>query len=275
MIVAVIAARPASSGRCPRGAAGRSRPTRPPRPSARGAGLGDRRARRSRSTLAIRNVVVSVCAGSSSPASSKPKPREGSTGRRRRWHRRRRARRRARGRPSSRPAPPRRGRRGPSRPGANACSRSRAPASRHQPLPDHLEVLGMIGHPGPRAVRVRPLDDRPEGAQRGDDVVADAADHLARRASPACRSRRTCRGRPCSCRPGTAASRRAGPTRPPRAAAIAALEPAEPAPTTHISTSADAAGASVRLHGSASCASRRARPDASSLTDQPPSILST
>ena len=58
--------------------------------------------------------------------------------------------------------------------------RSGARRSGDETLPDHLQVLGQVGHAGPGAVRVRPLDDGAELAQRGDDVVADAADDLAR-----------------------------------------------------------------------------------------------
>ncbi len=61
-----------------------------------------------------------------------------------------------------------------------ACSRIRAPASLDEPLPDDLEVLGEVGDAGPGAVGVRPLDDRAERAQPGDDLVGDPADDLAR-----------------------------------------------------------------------------------------------
>ncbi len=48
-----------------------------------------------------------------------------------------------------------------------------------QAFPDDLEVLGEVGHAGPRAVGVRSLQDRAELPKRGHDVVTDAADDLA------------------------------------------------------------------------------------------------
>ena len=53
-----------------------------------------------------------------------------------------------------------------------------------EPLPDDLEVLGVVGDARARAVRVRSLDDRAEGPQAGDDVVGDAADDLRRARCP-------------------------------------------------------------------------------------------
>jgi len=47
-----------------------------------------------------------------------------------------------------------------------------------QLLPDHLEVLGVVGDPGAGAVRVGALHDGAQQAQADDDVVGDAADHL-------------------------------------------------------------------------------------------------
>ena len=81
-----------------------------------------------------------------------------------------------------RAAPPR-GRRARWRACRKACSRTRTPASRGQPLPDDLEVLGVVGDAGPGAVGVGPLDDRPQLAQAGHHVVGDAPGDLERPAA--------------------------------------------------------------------------------------------
>ena len=132
------------------------------------------------STFAIRNVVVSVWAGSSSPAVSKPKPayahRSASPDASMKVLARTRAR-------PARVATIRSVTR-PSRTSAawtSAWRRGRAPALGDEALPDDLEVLGEVGHAGARAVRVRPLDDGAEFAQGRHDVVADPADDLAGR----------------------------------------------------------------------------------------------
>ena len=118
-------------------------------------GLRDRPRRRSRSTLTIRNVVVSVCAGSISPARSKPNPanahRSASPDASMKTRRADPAE-AGPGRDDDRvdPAVADLRRPGASR-GAGSARRPRSTRS----LPDDLQVLGEVGDAGPGAVRVR------------------------------------------------------------------------------------------------------------------------
>ena len=153
-----------------------------------------------------------------------------------------------------------------------AWSRIRTPASVDQALPDDLEVLGEIGHPGAGAVRVGPLDDRARGRAGRPRRRRRCRRRPCAPASPACRSRRTCRGPRCSSRPGTAASRRAGPRRPPRAAAIAASSPPTRRRRRRHRRRRSARRRRARSPGSSSGAGPR-RSDASE-TDHPPSTAS-
>ena len=84
---------------------------------------------------------------------------------------------------------------------------------RDEALPDDLEVLGEVGHagarrrtcsaaPGPGRVRAGPPRRRRRSRRRPCGPP-----------TPACRSRRTCRGPRCSSRRGTAGGRSAGPRR--------------------------------------------------------------
>ena len=135
------------------------------------------------STLTIRNVVVSVWAGSTSPAVSNPNPAK--------------AHRSASPEASMKTVARTRARPGPRRDDdgldpavadldvlEDRVEQDRDAGLGREPLPGDLEVLGEVGDAGARAVGVRPLHDRPERAQRGHDVVADPADDLARLASP-------------------------------------------------------------------------------------------
>ena len=120
-----------------------------------------------------------------------------------------------------------------------------------EPLPGDLEVLGEVGHAGAGAVRVRPLHDRAQLAQRRRRRRRRCRRRPCGPTIRACRSRRTCRGPRCSCRRGTAGDRSSRTEAPARAAAIAAVEPAEPDPTTQTSTSAIVGRVRREGHGAA------------------------
>ena len=138
----------------------------------------DRVRRRSRSTLTIRNVVVSVWAGSTSPAVSNPNPANAHRSASPEASMKAVARTRARPARVATTIDSTR----PSRTSAAwtiAWSRMRDAGLGREPLPGDLEVLGEVGHAGPGAVRVRPLQHRTQLAQGGDDVIADATDDLA------------------------------------------------------------------------------------------------
>ena len=101
----------------------------------------------------------------------------------------------------------------------------------HEPLPHDLQVVRVVGDARSCPERIRPFDDRPEVAQCADDIVGDAADHL-----PGCRARRVETVERVEDGRAHATEKRElldrSVSAPPRAAAIAAVEPAEPEPTT-------------------------------------------
>ena len=108
---------------------------------------------------------------------------------------------------------------------------------RHERLPGDLEMVGVVGDAGAGAVGVGALDDRTERPQRRHDLVADAADDLARRLARRVEAVEGVEdGRARAAQEGQLLEEQV--EAPARAAAMAAVEPAEPEPTTRTSTRA-------------------------------------